>query len=500
MSKAKPGLITIQKFIYLLDELHYKEFAAHLANVNATLPLKLARTIRAKLPDFDTHEELCKKIYGSFEKGPKQNFNQLASYTFRLSNALAQNYPSYLHHNINKIQQLVNEGKGADANFLADILLDIAERIDDFQCSIFVLNFLSQQAFIVKDVGTGIKFDTQLARVLEQEKTFTEIQLFTRKTLNEVNIEKQELGKIKQYLNRFANDDSAAIRMLSRNSYLLILYQFDLQCFEQPEVSSVIEQLEKDLHNHAHVVFPYLVDIRSSLFFMKLNSTLGDLNSKESEREFESLSQHYKAVHYWKSFVNTGQLYLTTIQCTRLLTNYESYIHRPDYVTRISEKDTQVIKDLICKCEIFLDSEIDASKYQYEILSYGILHGALMIISGDKNIKTGVEELETILVSYQQINLNTETDSIFLCLMTGYFALKDYDKCAKTFKRYSKSIKDKPGFVVNDVKISAYYYLSQWILTESKQYAVKLRGLLTQEVNNAPSKTIGELINYFNVP
>jgi hypothetical protein len=269
MNKAGSGLITIQKFIYLLDDLHYSEFVKHLSNINATLPLKLAQTIRARLPEFDTHEELCKKIYGSFEKGPKLNFNQLASYTFRLSDVLAQNHPNYLHHNINKIQQLVNDGSGSDANFLADILLDISERIDDFQCSIFVLNFLSQQAFIVKDIATGIKLDAQLVKVSEQEKTLTEIQLFTRKALNEVKIEKPELDKIKKYLLGFADDTSAAIRMLSRYLYLLIIHKYDLQAFDKPETAKIITQLEKDLHNHSHVVFPFLVDIKGSLLKMK---------------------------------------------------------------------------------------------------------------------------------------------------------------------------------------------------------------------------------------
>jgi hypothetical protein len=499
MFKATPGLITIQKFIYLLDELHYKEFATHLTEIHATLPLKLAATIRQKLPGFDSHEELCKKIYGSFEKGPKQNFNQLASYTFRLSNVLAQNYPDYLHHNINRIQRLINEGHGKEANFLAEILLEVAERTDDFQCRIFVINFLSQQAFIVRDVATGVKLDGQLAEVINQERIFVDIQLFTRKVLGEVKKEKHDLDKIKDHLLGFADDASAAIRILSRHSYLLILYQFDLQAFEKPEIGELIGRLEKDLHNHAHVVFPYLLDVRSSLFFMKLNSTFGDLNSKESEREYEALNEHYKSIKYWKSFVNVGQLYLITIQSTRLLGNCESLMYRKGYAAIISHAEAQLIKELISKCEVFLDSRLDAVKYEYEILCYRILHGILLILSGGKNTKAGIDELESLLVAYQQVNLNTETDSIFLCLIAGYFGMKEYDKCAKTFKRYSKSIKGKPVFEVNARKIYAYYYLSQWLTSKSKQYPAKLRALLQEDKTGTSSKFIVEMMNYFEV-
>lgn len=58
----KGEILTIQRFIFLLDDFHYAEFATHLAAVNAALPLKLADTIRKQLPDFDTHENLCKKF------------------------------------------------------------------------------------------------------------------------------------------------------------------------------------------------------------------------------------------------------------------------------------------------------------------------------------------------------------------------------------------------------------------------------------------------------
>lgn len=271
MKKERPGLITIQKFIYLLDDFHYNEFITHLSSVNATLPLKLVTTIRHKLPAFESHEGLCKSVYGSFGKGPKQNFNQLASYTFRLSGALAQNYPGYLGHNIFKIQRLVNEGKGTEANFLADILLDIAERTNNFQCQVFVLNFLTRQAFITKNTAAGIKLDARLSEALNSEKILVDIQIFTRKTLAGVNLKKSELENVKDHLLGFANHNSPAIRILARHSFLLILYQFDPHAFDQPEIREMASQLQKDLNNQAHVVFPYLHNLRGSLFFADLS-------------------------------------------------------------------------------------------------------------------------------------------------------------------------------------------------------------------------------------
>jgi hypothetical protein len=500
IKKEKPGLITIQKFVFLLSDFYYTEFTNHLAAVNATLPLKLAKTIRQQLPAFHTHQELCTLIYGSFEKGPKQNFNQLAAYTFRLSNVLAQNYPDYLHHNVFKIQRLVNEGQGKEANFLAEILLEIAERTDDFQCQIFVLNFLSQQAFIARDHSTGLKLDAQLNEVVKREVLFTDIQLFTRKTLAKVNLEKDELEAAKTYLLSAANNDIAAIRILARHSYLLVIYQFHLDAFEQPETAEIIEQLEKDLHNQSHVVFPYLLDLRSSLTFMKLNSTFQDLNSKESERELEALAQHYMAIKYWKTFVNTGQLHLIAIQCTRLFNLYETRIYRSDYMAGIEEKDAKIIKDCLNRCKSFLQSGIDVTKYEAEVTNYRILYGVLLVLAGAKNIKTGSDELESVLANNQHLNLNTETDSIFMCLMLAYLALKDYHRCAKTFKRYIKSIAGKPVFEDNDFRIHAYYYLSQWLSNKNRKDLSELFSLIGNSQKTSRQETISAMKSYFNLP
>src|ERR1700759_4900712 len=104
-------LLTIQKFVYLLDDFHYKEFITHLEVINAQMPLKLTQFIKKKLPNFDTHEGLCKKMYGKYEKNERLTFNQLASYTFKLSYDLASNYPAYLTPNFPVLQRHVNEGK-----------------------------------------------------------------------------------------------------------------------------------------------------------------------------------------------------------------------------------------------------------------------------------------------------------------------------------------------------------------------------------------------------
>jgi hypothetical protein len=59
-------------------------------------------------PDWEA-KEVYKAVYGA--KKNKHNLNQLISYTFKLSEWMAINYPFYLTHNIVKLNDLVIEGK-----------------------------------------------------------------------------------------------------------------------------------------------------------------------------------------------------------------------------------------------------------------------------------------------------------------------------------------------------------------------------------------------------
>jgi hypothetical protein len=111
-----------------------------------------------------------------------------------------------------------------------------------------------------------------------------------------------------------------------------------------------------------------------------------------------------------------------------------------------------------------------------------------------------LNELEALLINYQQINFKAATDSIFLCLMVGYFSIKDYEKCVTTFKRYLKSVRGKLSYEGNHIKIHAYYYLAQWLSTKSKQYPAKLEALLNKYGSSGSQRTIWELAAYFKLP
>jgi hypothetical protein len=497
----KSGLLTIQKFIYLLDDFHYQEYSSRLKAAEAALPLKLVETIRKKLPEFDTHEELCIKVYGNVKQ--RQNFNQLSSYTFKLSYLLWQNYPNYLHTNVPLIQQLVNDGNIEQGDFRAQCLLDIAEEVEDSQALIFVLKFLTQQAFLTRDSTNGFKLNARLDDAMQNERDFNSIISRLRATLYLPAEGKhaEMVGKLRDFYAPFYAHPKASLRILSQYAYLYSVYYFHPGMFDGEEDLALIQTLEKELTNNSHVVFPFLFDIKGIFGFLILNSPLIKNDTPEGKKYFKELTRHYSSVKFWKNYLNMPQIFSIAVQATRFISSYHYQIHRSDYLQVLPAADLKTIEQLTEKCAELMKLDIWQKHYKNDLVSVQMLYGALLILSGKDNVRKGIDELESLLTSYQQLNLSGSTDSIFLALMIGYFSSKKYEKCSDTFKRYQKVIKNKPVYDGNDISIHTYYYLSRWIETESKQYVAKLESNYqrTQEANG-PKSAIEELVKYFNVP
>ena len=494
-------LLTIQKFIYLLDDFHYDIFRNHLAEIKAALPLKLVQTIRKGLPHFDTHEQLCKKIYQAAGKTEKQNFNQLNSYTLKLSGNLANNYPDYLHHNIQKIEGLVSVEKLDEANFLNNQLIEIAERINDFTCLIFGLKFQSQQAYMAKDFGKSQKIDQQLAEAMEVKSLYFKIQsVYRNTTYTAVNPKTEEEMKLLQtFFESYYTHAYASIRILSRYAWQHIKYVLTSELYSQQDIE-IVTALRKELQNYPYVVFPFLVDITGSFENMLLNSPYTNVFAKESVKDFEDLLAHYDSIKFWVNYHNIGELNLVAVQGTRLLSLYHYKVHLSNYQDIIERGDKDLMNDLIEKCNVIITRITNRNSNSFEERAAIMLRGALKILSGGDKINEGLNELELLLINYQQINFKASTDSIFLCLMVGYFSIKEYEKCSHTFKRYVKTIKGKLLFEGNDIKIHSYYYLSQWLNTNSKQYPAKLESMLNEHAPNGSQRTIWELASHFDLP
>ena len=494
-------LLTIQKFIYLLDDFHYGAFRSYLTDINAALPLKLAETIRKQLPAFDSHQQLCNKIYHNAGKTEKQNFNQLTSYTFKLSANLANNYPEYLQTNIEKIQMLVARQKLDEANFLSERLLEISERVIDFPSRIFALKFQVQQSQMAKDTTNSQKLDARLKEAIEHQHLFYKLLSDFRVMIDTAvaPTTDAEVKELQEYFEGFTNHSCASIRILSQFVCINIISELTKQKLTEAD-NERVKKIRKEIQNQPYVVFPFLMDIKGRLEHMVLNSTFTDFFAKETEKNIKQLSLHYESVKFWKNYLNVGELNLIAVQSTGLLSKYHYQIHLANYQQIIDPSDKILLESLIEKCRNIIAKLQHKNDRPLEEIPVRMLYSALLILSGGSQITEGITELEAMLTNYQQVNFKRSTSSIFMCLMVAYFSVKDYQKCNQTFKRYLKSIKGKLFFEGNHIKIHSYYYLSQWLATGSKQYAAKLKALLMEDGNDGSQRTIWHLVNHFQLP
>src|ERR1044072_4101230 len=215
-------MLSIQKVVVLLEENHLREFRQYLQKNNADLPLKLVDAVQPYGWNIADSDELCMIIYGKCGAQEKRKFFQLAHHTFKLTGFLSRNYPSYLQHNVGRIEDLVNDGKLKEANTLAEILLDVAEKIEDFSTSRSVLQFLAQQSNVREKKTESVRYLETNARVIDSEKALNDIYLYLRTYLHfkdKTSVYHETTEKHLSYFRSFRQHTSFAVRILRRYAW-----------------------------------------------------------------------------------------------------------------------------------------------------------------------------------------------------------------------------------------------------------------------------------------
>jgi hypothetical protein len=480
MTLNQPNLISIQKLVCLLDDFHYQVFADHLKHINAHLPLKLCNAIRKKLPQFDSYTDLCYKIYGSKSITQIRTFHQLSSYTFKHLHVLAQNYPAYLQVNIPRLTKLVNDGHAEQTAIVAEALADISYRTGDLQARLWVLQFLAQEAYLQGNLADSLKYDEEFEEASQTLQLFNNLQLRFRAALR---LPRESRAKLDEALSFFKQHSSHAyplVAIYSRYAWLHITYHIEPGLYEEPEVRERIKAIEKDFINYPYLSFPFLSDIEGEFSFIKLNSPYTYLNTKDGKKQYMALSEHFDSVIFRGTYIHAAQINLMAIQLTRLITEYHTKLYRSDYDNVVTQQDRADIAMLLAKCAELGKSISGQEHLEHIQRRLDMMQAILLILSGGKLLKQGVKDLESFLITYQQINLKAATGIIYLCLMAGYFGLKDYERCVQAYSRFQKASKGKGVFKGNELKIRIFYYTAQWILTHGRQYEAKTQALIDE--------------------
>lgn len=472
------SLSTIQKFILLLDKRYLDEFKEHLHELDARKSLQLVEAIEAS--GFEgTPDSLCETIYGSCDGTARHTFNQLASATFRFSHLIARNYPNYLYPNTEKILHLVNDGKVDEANVLAKMLSDVAEKICDYQTQLFCHKFFTQQAYLNKDHLGALKQHDQLLHVIKLEETYQLLNRHFRSKLNPSlikNFEAKEIDEAIDELKNYFDHESPSISLYAKYAYLTSVYYLRPIQFETPAIyDKMLPEVITQFHNHSYLVFPLFSDLQMFLSFYRINSPSFNLDIKKNSEEFEKWKANFRTIKFWKYYLNQPEIYAISVKSNYYVIKLSHYAHRKNQKGYMTPAEKRDMDELITKCEEFINDEKLKEQYEKYLINLHPVYASLVILHPDKSYRDGVTFLERTLISYQQTSLNIMIDNIFSWLIIGYFCMKDYGMCAETFARYQKITKGRVTYEYNDIIIHFYYYLSKWLMSRREQFVQKLQ-------------------------
>ncbi len=495
-------MIGIQKQILLLSDFHFKEFANYLLEVNAELPYKLITTIRqAKTPH--ESDELCRLTYGDSEEKTKKKFLQLTHHTFKLSVFLSRNYPNYLKHNLQQIEILLSKGEKEEANILADSLSDIAEKIEDFNTLIELYKFLAQQCFITES-REAHKLHQKIDEFISLEQIKNSIYLHMREKLfykSKEGVSKTQAVKNIAFYNQYINHQCQSISILARYGKYHELSFLSHPDFFKPETLKEIDVLERDFLNNAYVIFHFLDDLYYKILGLRLQLDVSNNDTNQMLQEIKKMNEISSFLKYWKSYINIPEIFSFSVQVSYYMNTY-GYTFRDDY-HQFLPSDVSVNMNLLRqRIEKELTKEIyKDSKYIIKLINLKNYY-AVILLTGDTSDRIkSTKILEDMLITYQQIPFQKYLDGIFITLIIGYFSLKDYNKVVATYKRYKKITTEQIVVKENDICIDVFYYTTQYITTQRKQYLEKLK--LTYERArdfNHVCLLIKELRDYFVLP
>lgn len=497
-------MLTIQKLVVLLDEFHYTEFVTHLEKSKALLPAKLVLSIREKGMEQPESEDLCSIIYNKNDEKTKKNFFQLAHHTLKLSIFLARNYTNYLSHNLSKIERLINSGRKEEANQWAEILLDVAEKIEDRPTQIAVLKFFAQQAFHAEQKNHVVKFHIRINEVLQGEQSLNEIYLYMRENLNfknKSNFNENVLEKHIAFFDKYVKHKDFSVNFLARYAKTFAkAFYHDEQFFHQDNYREIVA-LEKELEKNSFVVFPFLDDVLFRLYSIKIQYLFYALTLDELLDETMSIIKNADYILFWKNFINAPEIFAISIQTSHYVSEHLD-TYRDDFETRLPADVKEKVMYLRKRCEEMLSKSYWKEGYYVKYINLRSLYCALLLLGSRADVRKSVELTEEMLVSYQQISFQKFLDGIFASLLLGYFTLKEYEKVSDTYKRYRKLTADNVTNLENDATLTGFYYASQWIASGKKQYHDKFYANI-ERLNNPnlerTKKALLDLADYYEI-
>lgn len=495
-------MLLIEKVVKLLDDFHYEAFRQHLKNVSkrSYYPLVLIDSIDRDLMTEQDVTKLCQEVYDETSDKTRKKFNQLTHHTFKMTSFLAQNYPDYLLPNINRIQRLINTGKIKEALLLADMLMEVCLKIEDYQTERKLLQIQSQLNHLFESTYFSIKQQERMLVILGYEQDFITITNYYFKHLDiKAKLKKEDTDKYADFFKQYLNHPITSIRLISTYYYCFTFYLTKDERFYHQDKFATIKQLELELRKYDYVIFPYLTNCLHVVKLLKVYFLMHKLDSKSLIKETENLLETKDTPLYLKTLINLPELFSLAIQSSHYLNNYMKGF-RKDREEFITIEVAQKLSFLKQRCQSFLNNDFLEDRYTMRYINLIIIYSAYLICGDKKDIKEAVRSLESMMLTYQQVSFYPLLDTVYSILTVGYFCLSKFDKVEEVFKRYKKVTKNKVVIPENDQTIHGFYYTSKWLETKRKQYAQKFNLIIQNSNSNRSNKVLKELAQYFELP
>lgn len=498
-------MLSIQKVVVLLDEYHLQEFRRHLEEHHADLPLRLIDAVKRSGWDEIDSDDLCKAIYRKSGVAEKKKFFQLAHHTFKLTAYLSRNFPSYLTHNISRIEQLVNAGDMKLANRIAEVLLDIAEKIEDYSTARAVLQYFSQQSFIKEKKSEAVRFLERNAAVIDAEKALNDIYLYLRRNLHfkdKANQQLDDLDKHIAFFSSFHNHDAFSVRFQSRYACVFTLGFLNDDRFYTKTTFDELNALSEELEKNPYVVFSFNDDVELNIDYLKLRHLINSLSQEDLQRESAQLLKKRETPRFWRNYMNTAHVVFLSIQASYLISHY-GFGYRKNWNEQLPNDVKEQVAFCRKACEEILATSAWDEGLHVRYININTIYCGLLLLGTREDLRKVIEIMEGLLFNYQQVAFQRLYDNIFAALIMSYFILEEYVKVQECYKRYEKLTATTIKLEENDITIKAFYYTAQWLHTGRKQYQEKLNALLekTDGVKNLGNaqRLLLDLKDYFKI-
>ncbi|MBI1226744.1 MAG: hypothetical protein GC192_16030 [Bacteroidetes bacterium] len=494
--------------VKLLDDFHFNVFREHVKNlsVRSYYPLALIDVIERSFEVEQESEKLYKAVYGDAPEGEKdmKKFFQLAHYTFKLTGFLARNYSDYLQHNSTRIQILVNTGKLEAATLLAEMALDVSNKIEDFGTEAKMLQFLAQREGYLDNHKKALGYFERIGELTTFKQALNNINHFIFQQLKDKG--KDDESKLPEqlaFLESYRENKSMVVQLMGRLNICYLLHMKRDARFYSDENYQELLAIEEALDKYDYIIFPYLHNLRPKLSFLRLNYTARQLSTEKLLEEAADIIDHSEEDLFWNSFINQPEINSIAIQTSYLATNFFTS-YRDDHIQLLPEETRTRIKFLKNRSKILLENKLLQENYVVRYINLSTIFAGLLLLGDKKEIEESYQLLDNLLLFYQQVAFHAYIDPIYLNMIMAAFCLKDFEKVEKSYRRYKKSTTGKVVNEENDLTLNAFYYASKWLETKREQYVRKFEATLFQTTDkphlDSTNKLLREISTYFEFP